>query len=191
MAFLYDLDWVRTKDAPKELLKKGEFEVLSENTLPFDFQKVGVHLKSQRGGGDNQRKKASAWLAKWLEESAPKLDTDVIIADDWNEPPNSKIWSAIQKLEKEGKMLFEAINNPNSISHLMYKNKSEVGSRLDVVTLTSSVERVIKSNPEVVRWKSLDELLNTNPKASEIKAYIKDISENISDHMPVVTRFYM
>jgi exonuclease III len=36
---------------------------------------------------------------------------------------------------------------------------------------------------------ALDELLATQPTAAQIKQYIRDVSEQLSDHMPVVTRF--
>jgi hypothetical protein len=44
--------------------------------------------------------------------------------------------------------------------------------------------------PKVVRWKSLDSLLAKGPKAQEIKNYLKSLKTNLSDHLPVITRFY-
>lgn len=72
----------------------------------------------------------------------------------------------------------------------MYRNKQEIGSRLDLNVVTVAAKPQIKDNPQVVRWKSLDDLLKKDPKAAEIEKYIREVSQNISDHMPVVTRFY-
>ena len=47
----------------------------------------------------------------------------------------------------------------------------------------------IKSAPKPVRWATLDKIVSEST-AAEIRAYISETRENISDHLPVVTRFY-
>lgn len=213
VAVMWDLDWVRSKDDVAELFGKrqvltkegkdafprlpllGVFTSLTspedaETYPPFDFQIVGLHLKSQRGGGADQRALAADKLRDWLVDDAPKVDADVIMLGDWNEPPDAAAWAPFRKLENEKKALFGKINDKDSISHLMYKNKKDIGSRLDLTAISISTLPQMINPPEVVHWKSLGELLATNPQAKQIKTYIKDISADLSDHMPVVTRFY-
>lgn len=207
VAIMYDLDWIRAKDEVVELFGKGQIKVdgkeafprlplrgwftsLTQEGEPFDFQLVGVHLKSQRGGGQAQRKKAAESLSAWLTKEAPLVDADVIIIGDWNAPPADAVWQPFHELEQQGKARFQDINDADAISHLMYRTKSEIGSRLDLGSVSIAASPELKAPPMPVRWKSLDALLKSNPKASEIKKYIKEISQTVSDHMPVVTRFY-
>jgi endonuclease/exonuclease/phosphatase family metal-dependent hydrolase len=210
VALMWDLDWVRTKDDIKELVNKKEvlasdgkdafprlplwanFTSISEleGSDPFDFQIVGIHLKSQRGGGGPQRKAAGNWLAKWLKGDAQSVDSDVIIIGDWNEEPNASSWASLSKLEKEDTVRFRSINSKSHISHLYYKNKSHIGSRLDLAAVSVAAYDEVAGDPEVVRWASLDNFLDTQPKAKEIKNFLKQIRYDISDHMPVITRFY-
>ena len=211
VAMMYDLDYVRAKDDIVELYQKGQVRADDEKDAfprlpllgiftcfssdddqdPFDFQLIGVHLKSQRGGGGPQRRKAAEYLGRWLEEVAPLVDADVIIIGDWNERPGSSSWTHFHDLQDEGKALFSAINDESRISHLMYKNKKSIGSRLDLGAVSIAAAGEMKSPPQPVVWGSLIDLLEANPKAKEIKAYIKEIREKVSDHMPVVTRFYI
>ncbi len=212
IAMLYDIDWVRAKDDFTELFGKktvltnegkdafprlplrGFFTSVAHTDGrydPFDFQLIGLHLKSQRGGGESQRELAATHLVKWLENEAAKVDADVVLTGDWNEAPDAAAWNPLRKLEKEGGAFFTSLNNKNEISHFMYKTKSEFGSRLDLSCVTMSAsEALAEKKSTVIQWKSLDELLQTSPDSKKIKAYIKEVSENISDHMPVVTRFY-
>jgi endonuclease/exonuclease/phosphatase family metal-dependent hydrolase len=206
VSVMYDLDWVRAKDDIKELFGKGQVMVGGKDAFPrlplhsaftcltqeapFDFQLVGVHLKSQRGGGEDQRQRAAIELRNWLVNDAPAVDADVIILGDWNEPPNSATWQPFHQLEEQGDALFNSINNESGISHLMYKNKKEIGSRLDLTVVSMSASEKMGEPPDVVRWAPLEELLGTDPKAIQIKEFLKGIREAVSDHMPVVTRFY-
>jgi endonuclease/exonuclease/phosphatase family metal-dependent hydrolase len=207
---LWDLDWVRSKDEVTEPFSKGEVvtaegkeafprlplhgyftSLMYDNDKePFDFQLLGVHLKSQRGGGEEQRKMAADTLARWLDDEAPKRDADVIILGDWNEPPSSATWKPFHLLEKQGKAAFKKINDDTSISHLMYRNKSNVGSRLDLQCMSLATLPDMKKPPKVVQWKPLMEMLDASPQAKKIKEMIKQISSGVSDHMPVVSRFY-
>jgi endonuclease/exonuclease/phosphatase family metal-dependent hydrolase len=207
VALLYDLDWVRAKEDVTELFGKGQimtndgkdafprlplysaFTCLTEER-PFDFQLVGVHLKSQRGGGEDQRTRAARELRSWLVDEAPRYDADVIILGDWNAPPSADAWSVFHDLEDEGQVKFRSVNNESEISHLMYRNKHNFGSRLDLTALSMSASERMGEPPDVVRWAPLDELLGTDPKASQIKEFLKALREEVSDHLPVVTRFY-
>jgi predicted extracellular nuclease len=208
IAVMYDLDWIRAKDDIEELFGKGTiiagdgkdafprlplyayFTSLSVGGEPFDFQLAGLHLKSQRGGGESQRRMAAERLATWLAREAPLVDADILMVGDWNEPPNSNTWSPVHELENEGLALFSTINDSDSISHLYYKNMESIGSRLDIALVATAAATELAQNPEVVRWTSLDKLLARNPKAKEIKQYIKETSAALSDHLPMVTRYY-
>lgn len=209
IAIMHDLDWIRTKDDVKELFGKrqvvasnnkdafprlplhGIYTALPiSNSKPFDFHLLGLHLKSQRGGGTEQRQKAAERLSEWMTQEASLVDEDVIMTGDWNKEPSSDDWKAIHDLEQDGKVHFSDINDESEISHLMYQNKSKVGTRLDVSAISVAAFDEIKANPEVVKWKNLDAMLDKNQKAKQIKENLKYIKKNISDHMPVVTRFY-
>lgn len=209
IAIMWDLDWIRSKDEVKELA--GKKQVIAENnkdafprlplwgyftsrsnlegSIPFDFQLVGLHLKSQRGGGGEQRKAAGDWLAGWLKDNQQNIDSDVILLGDWNENPCSESWNSLHELEENNEIMFNGINNEEYISHLYYKNKKHLGSLLDLAAVSVAAYDQIEGDPEVIRWVHIDEFLDAGPKATEIKAFLKDISNKISDHMPVITRF--
>jgi len=213
IAMMYDLDWVRAKETSSELF--GEEQVLtpdgknafprlpllgvftclpsreSTSLEPFDFQLVGLHLKSQRGGGEKQRARAAERLRLWLIKEASRVDADVILVGDWNEAPDAATWRPFHELEQEGKALFSRINDRDEISHLMYRNKKEIGSRLDLGVVSLASAKELKNPPEAVRWKSLDKLLASNPNVKKIRRYISEISAGVSDHMPVVMRLYL
>ncbi len=212
VAMMYDLDWVRSKDDFGELFGKGAIKDSQGKEVfprlpfrgvftciahsdgkysPFDFQLLGLHLKSQRGGGEEQRTLAAKTLSKWLVQEAPKVDADVVLTGDWNETPDAKAWQPLRDLEKSHEALFTSLNDKNEISHFMYKTKAEFGSRLDLscVTMSAAKELAVQKS-DIIQWKSLDDLLSKNPDSKQIKEYIRLVSEDISDHMPVVTRFY-
>lgn len=209
IAIMHDLDWIRTKDDVTELF--GKRQVMTANnkdafprlplhgvfTAPpmehgnaFDFHLVGLHLKSQRGGGSEQRQRAAEKLSEWMVQEAYKIDEDVIMLGDWNKEPNSDDWKAITDLEQDGHVFFSGINDESDISHLMYQKKTRVGSRLDAAAISVAAFDEVKADPTVVKWKNLDKMLDSTQKAKQIKENLKFIKKNISDHMPVVTRFY-
>jgi endonuclease/exonuclease/phosphatase family metal-dependent hydrolase len=213
IAMLYDTEWVRAKDDIREIVAKrevvtragkdafprlplwGYFTGLPINVRneSFDFQLVGVHLKSQLGDGvtdKEQRQKAAAWLARWLEGDAQDVDSDVLIVGDWNEPPSADTWQPFADLEADGKVFFRKVNDDDAISHLMYRRKDDIGSRLDIKVASASAGGFRKADPKVVRWTTLAKLLAGNPSAAEIKRFIREVSLDLSDHMPVVSRFY-
>ena len=119
------------------------------------------------------------------------MDADVILLGDWNAPPDDTAWKPIDELEQQRKAKFQSINDKTNISHLMYKNKQDIGSRLDLGAISMAAFDELYKPPAPVRWKSLDKLLATNPKAKQIRNYIKQVREKISDHLPVVVRFYI
>ena len=213
IAMLYDTEWVRAKDDIREIVAKrevvtragkdafprlplwGYFTGLPVNVRneSFDFQLVGVHLKSQLGDGvtdKEQRQKAAAWLARWLEGDAQDVDSDVLIVGDWNEPPSADTWQPFADLEADEKVFFRRVNDDDAISHLMYRRKDDIGSRLDIKVASASAAGFRKADPKVVRWTTLAKLLAGNPSAAEIKRFIREVSQDLSDHMPVVSRFY-
>jgi endonuclease/exonuclease/phosphatase family metal-dependent hydrolase len=211
IAIMYNLNWVKAKDDITELFgKKSILTASGQDAFPrlplwgyfkcrsndptnegFTFQLAGLHMKSQMGGGDIQRRMAAEKLAFWLEREASYLDSDVILLGDWNESPSAKTWSVFHNLEKTGDVQFEKINDESDFSHLYYKNKNNIGSRLDIVALSSDAAKNINKFPKSLQWYSLSDLLKNNPMAKDIKAYIKNIKDKISDHFPVYSRFYM
>jgi len=214
VAFLYDTVWLRAKDDIRELASKGEVIAagkdafprlplwsyftglpVNENNEAFDFQLVGVHLKSQRGDGvtdQAQREIAANWLAEWLTENSSNIDGDVLILGDWNQPPSAPAWKVFRDLEQAGSVEFTSINDEDEISHLMYRSRTDIGSRLDlkVFTASAAAQQAEGGGGAVVRWTSLSELLDSGSSATQIKSLLREISRDLSDHMPVVSRFY-
>lgn len=212
VAMMYDLDTLRAKTdfvelcARKEVLTPdgkdvfprtpfhGYFTALSfaaETTQPFDFQMVGLHLKSQVGDGSIQRRMAAEWLSTWLERDSYKLDADVIMLGDFNQPPSAQAWKPFKELESRKKLAFASINDESDFSHLMYKNRTSLGSKLDLAAISAaSVKEMVDANAETVRWTTVDELIKHSAKAATIKDHFKHLRESVSDHMPVALRFY-
>lgn len=210
VCILHDLDWARTKDEVEELFEKGQHKAVNGKDAfprlplrghftclaadpyanPFEFQLLGLHLKSQRGGGSEQRKKSAEVLCDWLLRNAPLIDSDVVLLGDWNKEPDSDDWEAFHRLEKNDEALFGGINDKTDFSHFYYKNKRNLGSKLDLAAITIAAHEELVDPPKTVRWTTLDKFLEANPKAKEIREYIKEVRDKISDHMPVITRFY-
>jgi hypothetical protein len=214
VAIMYDTQWIRAKDDIVELFGKGQVKTgdnkdafprlpfkgyfVAKSPNPgksgFSFQLVGVHLKSQMGDGGSQRRTASEKLCWWLEKEASEIDADTIIIGDWNKEPDSSDWEAIHKLEKEGKVKFSSINDKTDFSHLYYKNKNDLGSRLDIALVSTDAFQTMKNKKtDVIQWTTINDLLQSasQQKVAEIKAILNDIKENISDHMPLFTRYYL
>ena len=150
---------VKVKDVDKAVFPRlpvaSNFVVTDKN--PFDFNLVGVHLKSQRGGGDEQRKAAAQRLAKYIQSDAP--DEDIIIAGDWNSDPNEPKWKPILDLEAKDLVKFQGFNfvDPNMEgSHLSVGGRR---SKLDIVAVTAQAAKaVVKGeNAKVVEWTILDD----------------------------------
>ena len=161
----------------------------------FDFQALGVHLKAM-GEGHPQRLASAEVLAKWLTAEAPKIDSDAFIMGDWNAPPDDSCWAPLHTLEQapQSKVVFQKINDPSDFSYLWLANRSDkYVSRIDLSAMTlSSMQQVVGKAAQVVHWKPIQDVLAqagdiTAKKVKDVMAQLKD---SISDHMPVVTRFY-
>ncbi len=129
VAIMDDLDWVRSEDDVRELFNKGQIKADGKDAFPrlpllgifttvspdatgasqpFDLQFLGLHLKSQRGGGGSQRRKSAEALHNWLEQEAPTVDADVMLLGDWNAPPDDTAWEPLHELERGGEAKFAA-----------------------------------------------------------------------------------
>lgn len=213
VAFMYDTEWIKPKDDIQELFGKGTiktgdnkevfprlplwgyFTVKNQvmSKIGFTFQLVGLHLKSQMGGGGSQRRTAADKLVYWLEKEANDLDSHTIMIGDWNKGPDDADWQPIHEMEKKKKVLFSTINDASDFSHLYYENKSNLGSRLDIALVSSDVKSQLKNKKaDAIHWYKIDELINSTESklATEIIAILNDIKQNISDHMPLHTRYY-
>jgi endonuclease/exonuclease/phosphatase family metal-dependent hydrolase len=214
VAIMWDMDWVRTKDDTIELFGKKSITTPSgKDVFPrlplwsylyckstiskkrgFDFQLVGLHLKSQMdrsGQGDDelQRTLSAAKLADWLLKEANNFDADTILLGDWNQPPEAKAWSSFHALEKDNRVNFTKINDSTNFSHLYYRNKSNVGSLLDLRVVTTPFATQMNKKMGVIKWIALEDLLASDASAGEIKKIIAEIKSEITDHLPVLTRF--
>lgn len=195
VAFMYDLEKVRAKQKIEELFQGehikaengkdafprlplyGQFQVVHNTSEePFDFDLIGVHLKSQRGNGWEQRRKAAEKLADWIKREAQ--DEDVIIAGDFNAPPDRKEWEPFKKLEENGEILFRNFNPKDELSHLS-------GSRLDCILISDDVPvPTVDSSTTVIRWNQILE-------GNFYSRYKQQIRDEISDHLPVISRFLL
>jgi endonuclease/exonuclease/phosphatase family metal-dependent hydrolase len=203
VALLYDMDWVKASTAPNELFatenltvtvndgsSKEVFPRLPLHSVfvahreeqPFDFHLVGVHLKSQRGGGSEQRTEAAKRLAQWM--TTEVTDEDIIIAGDWNAPPDRPEWELFRALEAQEKVKFlglNAVDNKTEASHLSVSGRR---SRLDLIVVSEAADpALLSSKAEVINWNALLESQNS-------PSITKEVIDKISDHLPVLTRFY-
>lgn len=183
----------------------GYFEALADDASEegFTFEILGLHLKAQgpapkgykgpaKRWGIPQRRKAARRLAAWLTEDGDHYDTDVIVVGDWNAKTDETEWKAIRDLEDEAGVVFSNINDPGAPSHLVRLNKSgPAGSRLDLhlVTDTASAQAVPKGLGIVVQWSPFEHLDAFSSK--ELKDLFKRLKQRFSDHLPVVSRFYL
>lgn len=215
IAIMWDMEWIRSKDEITELFGKrsvltpsgkdvfprlplwGYFYCKStfNNHRGFDFQLVGLHLKSQMDRSQTgeallQRTLSASKLSDWLIKESNHYDSDSILLGDWNEPPSSNAWEAFKQLEKEKRIVFEKINDKTDFSHLYYKSKRDIGSLLDLRVVTSPfAKQMNKETQGVIHWIVLEDLLSQDANASAIKKIISEIKKEVTDHMPVLTRF--
>lgn len=206
VAFVYDTEWVKTSVNVRELYadesltvnvdgrEKSVFPrlplytnfVAYKEQEPFDFDLVGVHLKSQRGGGKEQRESAAKRLAKWVKSE--NTDEDVIIAGDWNAPPERPEWEIFRQMEKSDEVKFLSFNptdGKNEASHLTVGNRR---SRLDLIVVSSTVPSAsVQPKAAVVNWKVL---LDRSISGLQNRQVLEALINNISDHLPVLSRFY-
>lgn len=214
IALMWDMEWVRTKDDIIELFGKNGVTTPSgkdvfprlplwsyffckstiSNKRGFDFQLVGLHLKSQldRGGkGEDklQRMLSASKLSDWLIKEANNVDSDTILLGDWNEPPEADAWEAFRRLESDKKVEFMKINDSTNFSHLYYRNRNDIGSLLDLKVITSPFAKTMNQTHGAIHWMTIDDLLSGNKPANEVKKIVNEIKNEITDHMPVLTRF--
>jgi len=200
VAIMYDRDWVKLTSTPLELfgqeteLKFGRSHAFPRLPLhasfyaygienPFLFELIGVHLKSKvngRGSTDNgfaQRSMAAKRLALWLESEA--VDDDVIIAGDWNATANEKEWTPLLDQETTGTIHMSSWNPDGEGSYLVSTSQR---TRIDLFVVTEEAARqaVRKEKPEVIEWNDI----------LEMKGVFGHIKKKISDHLPVLCRFY-
>ena len=199
VAFVYNLETVRAKDDIVELFNKdniladngkpafprlplyGYFQV-RKSSQPLDFELIGVHLKSQRGSNKSwlQRKKAAESLSTWLLNNSK--DEDVIIVGDFNSPPDREEWTAFERLEDQDRIKFEMSNDINERSHF-YRGKD---SRLDMVLTTQVTPAIKLSNGREAKVITWEQLIGDN----DSQEFINIIKDQISDHLPVLSRYY-
>ena len=197
VAFMYDTEWVRTKedftelfaDEPNVLQGSGKrifprlpFHNVMHAFAPeggnFDFHLAGVHLKAYMGDDDpgtEQRRLSANRLVKWSEDETE--DKDIIICGDFNKEPSAKEWKAFRDAEQAGRIRFAEWNREDEGSH-WYRGKR---SRIDIVVVSDSVDKVaVEHEAKVIPWK----------KVFDSASIRNELIEKISDHMPVVSRFY-
>jgi endonuclease/exonuclease/phosphatase family metal-dependent hydrolase len=220
VAMMWDRDFVRAKIEPADLFERGThttkdgkdafasrtplhayFAVRDDSvegdggTKTFDFQMLGVHLKAMAEGYE-QRLASAKVLANWLTKEVPKTDADAVILGDWNAAPDDKSWAPFHKLEKASKpkVKFTEINDPSDYSYLWLANRSnKFVSRIDLTAMTlSSAKNVVGKAAKVVLWQPIEDTIAEagDMKAAEVVKVMKEIKELVSDHLPVVTRFY-
>lgn len=220
IAMMWDRDYVRSKILPEDLFRRGTHRTSDGRdafatraplyayfaaredaleprggTKTFDFQILGVHLKAMEEGSP-QRLKSAEVLSEWLVNESPRTDSDAVILGDWNAPPEDACWKPFHDLEEEpgGRVKFREINDPSDASYLWLRNRSDKFlSRIDLTAMTlSSFQQVEGKAAQVVLWKPVEEILARagNLKSSEAVRLLKELKEEVSDHLPVVSRFY-
>lgn len=225
VVLMWNRDWLRLKEAPTELFTDKPLSVLAEDgrkarvfprlplwayfeALPppdeanaegFNFEAVGLHLKSQmppkgfKGDryGIKQRKAAATRLAKWLTLKSEHFDQDVIMVGDWNAATDKEEWAPLRKIEKKGEVTFSGINPTTEPTHLARLNQSGGGgTRLDLhlVTTETKDQAVPDEMGVVIKWSFFEDLPKLDG-ATRKKLY-ETMRARFSDHLPVVSRFY-
>lgn len=216
VAMMWDRDFVRAKTEVAELFAKGTYQQtgqkdpFAERTPlygyfttatesdpavgKFDFQAIGVHLKAMADGAP-QRQRSAEVLSDYLHKLSAEVDADVLIMGDFNAPPTDACWKPFHKLEKNETAAFTSINDPSEYSYLWLRNQgSQFVSRIDLgVVTTSSMEQVVGNTAmKVVQWQPLEETIARAGSITDraVRDIMAEIKENISDHLPTVTRFY-
>ncbi len=169
----------------------------------FTFELVGLHLKAQgpapkgyvgpsKTWGVPQRREATKRLVRWLGDKKAHVDPDVLVIGDWNAEPGRSEFAALRTLEEEKKVSFTSINPTGEASHLVRLVKSgATGSRIDLhlVTKAADANAVPDGKGVVIRWKLFDDLAALSSKQRE--DLFKKLKQKFSDHLPVVSRFYL
>jgi endonuclease/exonuclease/phosphatase family metal-dependent hydrolase len=158
-----------------------------EKLDPFDFELAGIHLKSQRtdrqgDDGTTQRAMAASRLANWMTDEVD--DEDVIVAGDWNAAASKQEFKPIRDLEATGKAHFESFNPSGEASHFFKNGRS---SRLDYIVISAAAKAAADSKTSsVLTWDAISKAQTKNEKRNALNWII----DEVSDHLPVVARFY-
>ncbi len=159
----------------------------------LDFQVLGVHLKAMEDGYP-QRKASASVLSSWLRNDAPRTDADVLVIGDFNAPPSDqRSWGPFYELEDHGNAAFRSINDESDFSYLWMRNKgSDLVSRIDLAVVSLSAVAQAQTLAQPILWRPIEETLAQagDLTSSRVRAVMRDIKENLSDHLPVVSRFY-
>ena len=162
----------------------------------FDFQAVGVHLKAMADGHE-QRLVSAEVLARWLSLEATQRDADALIVGDWNAPPDDPCWAPFHELEARSgsPVKFREINDRSEFSYLWLANKSSrFVSRIDLTAMSLASEtKPLGKAGAVILWKPIEAVIQeatawTDKQVIDVLRWVK---ETISDHLPVVSRFYL
>jgi hypothetical protein len=111
---------------------------------------------------------------------------------DWNATPDAEEWKALRTLEKNQEIAFETINKETEVSHLVRLNASgPAGSRLDLHLINDEAgeNAVVDKKGVVIKWSPFNDLATMV--SGDRKTYFAALKERFSDHLPVVSRFYL
>lgn len=206
VTIMYDSEWVRPSMNKAELfpgLRLDQNDPSSKSVFPrlplhleftakasddegrrFEFDLIGLHLKSQMGPNRSmaQREAAARKLVDWM-DAPSRRGEDIIMIGDWNAAPDKPEWALLREFEAAGKLRFDSFNRDPLTgeiegSHLTRNGKS---SRLDLVVISeAAVPAGVDDHARVIRW---EEVLKS-------KTTLAKVIDQVSDHLPVVSRFY-
>jgi endonuclease/exonuclease/phosphatase family metal-dependent hydrolase len=216
VAMMWDRDYLRAKTEVSDLFPSGthrlmngkdafagrtplygHFEMrMAEANERVDFQALGVHLKAMSDGAP-QRKKSAEVLADWVQNDGQLTDTDILILGDFNAPPSdASSWQPLMDLEaNDPRVQFQSINDESEFSYLWLANQSNrFVSRIDlsVVSLSGEFEAAPGMLAKPIRWVPIEKALAEagGLKSTEARAMLKEVKESVSDHLPLIHRFY-
>ena len=218
VAMMWDREFIKAKEEVQDLFDRGTYQKpgkkdpfagrtplyghftsrieAGEAFDKYDFQVVGLHLKAM-ADGVTQRAESAKILVDYLEKDFQQKTGDILMMGDFNAPPDDKkSWSAFHQLEKKSpeQFKFTAINDPSDFSYMWLKNMSDkYVSRIDLTAMSLSSELKVGSAGTPVKWKPIEEAISRAGKISdkEVRDTMSEIKELISDHLPVLTQFYI
>lgn len=148
--------------------------------------------------GHVQRLASSRVLANWLSLEAAQAGVDSLILGDWNAPPDDPCWKPFHDLEEgqQETVKFRQINDPSDFSYLWLRNQSsKFVSRIDLaaVSLASESKPDAALLGQAIRWKPIEEAIARAGSMTDrrVREVLTEIKETISDHLPVISRFYL
>lgn len=150
------------------------------------------------GDGHVQRLASARVLANWLSLEAAEVGADALILGDWNAPPDDPCWKPFHDLEiaQPEAVRFREINDPSDFTYLWLRNQTtKFVSRIDLaaVSLASDTQPDNALLGRAIRWKPINEAIARagNMKDREVRQVLAQVKETISDHLPVISRFYL